>query len=110
MSVTSAWHPEAAKSEDGSKASGNHSDLLCLHGSQVSSWHGAAAWTTDSNLVSGGIQGHNDPSKRYNPDSELLLISGLRGCLEPKVGSGLSPLKLQVVAHHLATVLDNDSK
>lgn len=82
MSVTSAWHHEAAKPEDIFKASGNHSDCLCLHGSQVSSWHGAAVWATNTNLVSGDIQGHRGASRRPNPDSEPFLISGLCCCLE----------------------------
>ena len=59
------------------KASDSSIDLIGPHGSQVLSGPGAAAWTTDTNMASGGIMDHGGPSRRSNPDIELFLISGL---------------------------------
>lgn len=76
------WLPEVAKPEDISKSSVS-TDCLHPRGSQASSWPGAAAQTTDTNMASGDIMDHGGPSRRSNPETELFLISGLPRCIEP---------------------------
>lgn len=54
MPSTSAWFPKAAKPE----ALESCTNCKRPHRSQASLWSGAAAWTTDTNIASGGILDH----------------------------------------------------
>lgn len=57
----------------------------CSHGSQASSQPRAAAWNTDTNMASGGIMNQGGPSRKYNPEREPFLISGLHHCSVKKI-------------------------
>lgn len=78
MPFKSAWCSETAKPEDTTKASDSGTDCICPHGSQASSWPGAAAWTIDNNMASISTMDHGDPSRRSNPESTLFLIWSLQ--------------------------------
>lgn len=73
----------AAKPKDVTKASGGGTDCTCPHGSRVSLWPGAAAWTTNTNMASSGLVGHGDPLRKSIPGNETFLILGLHCCSEP---------------------------
>lgn len=76
-SYTKHSHHLSALREQSPRTSPRHhtvTDCMHPHGSQVSSWSGAAAWTTNTNMASGGITGHGSPSRRSNPEREPFLI------------------------------------
>lgn len=72
MPLASAWLTEVAKPKDITKALGSDTDCICP---------GAAAWTTDTIVPSGGIPDHGGPLR--NPESQTFLVSGLLCCPEP---------------------------
>lgn len=95
------------------RALGSDTDLVCPQWSQASSWPGAAAWTTNTNIASCGIADHGGPSRRSTLECEPFHILGL--CCCPELGGshsqgqiqGLSLclLKLQAVANHLSSLV-----
>lgn len=109
MPLTSAWLPETTKPKGITKALGSGTDLVCPQWSQASSWPGAAACTTNTNMASYGIADHGGPLRRSTQEGEPFHILGL--CCCPELGGthsqgqlqGLSLclLKLQGVANHL---------
>jgi hypothetical protein len=77
---------------------------ICPQGFQASLWPGAAACTTDINMISGGITDLGGPLKRFNSESEPSHISGFHCCPEPEWSHNHVQwlTQLQAVRHHPA--------
>lgn len=80
MHLKSPWQPKAATKASGSCTDCNMSTWISDF---IVTWDGS----TDPNLDSSGIAGHNGPSRWSNPESEPFLILSLNHCSEPQLGS-----------------------
>lgn len=75
----SHFYPQASKPVDFTKASVSSTECICPHVSQTSSQPGAASWTKDTNMASGGISDNCGPSQRSILESELLPWNPMTG-------------------------------
>lgn len=85
---------------------GHHQSIRQWHRPLISSWisgvveAGAATWTIDINMASGGITDHSGSLRRSNPENEALP----GGACAWTTGSGAEPAsaKAPAVVHHSA--------
>lgn len=77
MPLTSTWYPTGSKTQRYHQGIRQHIDCMHLHGCQASLKLKAAAWTTDTNMASGGIADLSSPSRWSNPESKSYYISNL---------------------------------
>lgn len=83
---------EGAKPEDITEESGSITDCMYPYESQAPSKSGAAAWTTNTNMISRGIADSGGPLRRSNPENEPFLL--------PVQGLSLQLINLQAVVRH----------
>lgn len=111
MPLTSAWLPQAAKPRDIRQRHRLHK-FTWISGF-IAAWDGSMNHRNQRGLWwHHGASGH---LRRSNPESKLVLISGLHHCSRPEnpVAEqqvwGLSPHELQAVGHHRLSLLGNNS-
>lgn len=94
-----------------SKAQGHHQGTSQRHRLRMSTglvgfitvWE--AAWTTNTNISSDSIVDHHGLSRKFNPESEPLLILDVHPCQELH----FHLRKLQAVVTITSILLDNDN-